>query len=71
MESRTYDRHAYNDEVFAEGVADIARAALAAADNWGGTRPLRAFLEVRAIRPGVVTHTELREILAQYPDGAL
>lgn len=34
MESRTYDRHAYNAEVFEEGVADIARAALAAADAW-------------------------------------
>lgn len=31
MRSRTYDRHAYDEEVFAEGVADISDAALAAA----------------------------------------
>lgn len=31
MLQRTYDRHAYDDEVFAEGVADIAAAAVAAA----------------------------------------
>jgi len=31
MVDRTYDRHAYNDDVFEEGVDDIARAALLAA----------------------------------------
>lgn len=31
MRSRTYDRHAYDDEVFGEGVAGIAREALQAA----------------------------------------
>lgn len=31
MRSRTYDRHAYDDDVFKEGVRDIADAALRAA----------------------------------------
>jgi hypothetical protein len=32
MRARTYDRHAYDEDVFMEGVRDIARAALEAAE---------------------------------------
>lgn len=32
MVNRTYDRHAYDDDVFSEGVADITKEALTASD---------------------------------------
>lgn len=65
MESRTYDRHAHDAEVFAEGVADIARAALEAAapylraqalmdaadewSDWDALQAPEAWLRARAV----------------------
>ena len=60
MRSRTYDKHAYNNEVFLEGVADIAYAALEAA-----APHLVAAAEARGRKQAADDIAFLRQLIAE------